>query len=199
MNDSRGFSLPELLIIIAIISILLVAVLFGQRLQISRSFDAIRKNDLNKIKIALEHYFSDKGCYPPQSIFNTCSGAGLQPYLDAIPCDPETKQPYNIQLDTGACSQKYYLNGNASNLSDPGITCNGKFYVASPNVPASELLAICSGSTICKSGYYACVQSACQLVSVVEKPNCTPLFCEFNCQNSCGIPGFEVQPQPCTP
>lgn len=195
----KGFSLPELLIIITLASIILIAALFGQRLQLSRSFDAIRKSDLNKIKIALEHYFSDKGCYPPQSIFNTCGGTGLAPYLDAIPCDPESKQPYNIQLDGTACSQKYYLYGYASNANDPGITCQGKFYVASTNVPLSELLAICSGSTICKSGYYVCDQGICKLASQIEKPNCVPLFCEYNCQNSCGIPGFQVQPSPCTP
>ena len=176
------------------------ALLLGQQAQIRKGYDAVRKSDLENIRIALEHYFSDKGCYPPQAIFNVCGGPGLQPYLDAIPCDPETKQPYTIKLESATtCSQKYYLYANAGTSTDPDITCNAKYYVRSPNVSDSELYSICMGESICKNGYHACILGACQLVSIAEKPACAPIFCESNCQNSCDLPGFEVDPQPCTP
>ncbi len=194
----KAFTLIELLIVIALLAILIIAAIFGARSQLLKSYDAVRKSDLEKIRIALENYFSDKGCYPPQTIFNDCGGADLQPYLNAIPCDPETKKPYNIKLDGTACSQRYYLYAPADIATDPEITCKSRFYVHSPNVPDSEVYTVCSAGSYCYAGYYACVQSKCVLVSQSEKPACAPLFCVSNCQNSCGKPGFEVDPQPCT-
>lgn len=190
----------ELLLVIALIATTSTILIFGQRLQILRGFDAVKKSDLNRIKVASENYFSDKGCYPPQTFFDNCNGADLQPYLNKIPCDPETKQPYQIQLDGSTCSQKFYLSAIASNTKDPGIICNDKFYVTSANVTRHELLAIiCTNSSSCNNGYYACITGNCTFISNVDKPDCAPLFCESNCQNSCGLPGFEVQPQPCNP
>lgn len=195
-----GFTLTELLIVVALIAILAVAGLIGYRLQLSKSHDAIRKRDLNNIKIAFEHYFSDNGCYPPASILNNCGGAQLQPYLDKIPCDPETGAPYSLTLDTTTgCAQKFYAYTDLSNKNDTQIRCNGKYMVNSSNMTDSELNAGCTGQIFCQSGYYGCIAGSCVLISAITKPACSPMFCSINCQNSCSNPSFELTPQPCNP
>ncbi len=194
-----GFTLVELLIVIALLALLLTAGIFGSRLQLKKSFDAIRKRDLNNLKIAFEHYYSEHECYPPASTLNDCDSAALAPYLDKIPCDPETKNPYTLTLDSASCAQKYYLYTDLSNTKDPQILCNGKYGASSSNVTQAEIDLTCKGQSFCQGGYYACVQGACVLISSVTKPACAPLFCTSNCQSSCSLSGWEVYPQPCYP
>ncbi len=198
-TTQRAFTLIELLIVVSLIAILLTAGLFGYRLQLRKSFDAIRKRDLNNIKTAFEHYYSEHECYPPASTLNTCGGTGLVPFLDKIPCDPETQTPYTLTLDSASCAQKYYLSTLLSNTNDPQIACNGKYVTNSANATKAEIDLTCKGQSFCQGGYYACVQGACVLISGVTKPACAPLFCTSNCQGSCSLPGWEVYPQPCYP
>lgn len=145
LSQPKGFTLTELLIVISLIAILAVAGLIGYRLQLAKSYDTIRKRDLNNIKIAFEHYFSDNGCYPPASILNNCGGTQSQPYLDKIPCDPETGQPYLMTVDPPTtCAQKFFIHAQLSNENDPGANCPGQYVVISPNVTQSELAANCN-------------------------------------------------------
>lgn len=193
----RGFTLIELLIVVTLIAILSIAGLVLYQLQIAKSYDAIRKRDLNNLKIAFEHYYSDRACYPSSNILNNCGGADLQPYLDKIPCDPETGLPYTLALDLPAgCAQKYSVSADLSNEADPQILCDGQYIVFSPNTPQNEIDLLCSGGSFCASGYYGCVNYNCVLVNAVEKPNCSPWYCSSNCQNSCGFAANQF-PQPC--
>jgi prepilin-type N-terminal cleavage/methylation domain-containing protein len=62
-----GFSLVELLVVVAILGILaIVALALFNSAQIT-SRDDKRKNDLTKIAAVLERYYSDYGVYPPAS------------------------------------------------------------------------------------------------------------------------------------
>mgnify|MGYP005843901017 CR=1 FL=1 len=89
-----GFTMIELLIVIAILGVLLIlsALLFPR--YIAQAWDARRKDDLRRFQIALEAYFEDNGCYPDSSLLATCGSNALSPYLDTIMCDPRTNQPY---------------------------------------------------------------------------------------------------------
>lgn len=90
----NGFTMIELLAVIAIIAVLILAFLFLFRGQLSKAQDAKRKDDLEDIKLAFEDYFNDNGCYPPATILDQCGSRNLYPYLSKIPCDPVSQEPY---------------------------------------------------------------------------------------------------------
>lgn len=102
----KGFTLTELLIVVSILILLMLAVLVNWKLQVDRARDTIRKKNLNDIKRAFEEYYNDKNCYPPLTILSNCNGPELQPYMTAVPCDPDTKLPYKYVPidDTNLCS-----------------------------------------------------------------------------------------------
>ena len=68
--------------------------------------DSRRKEDLNKIKIAFEEYFNDKGTYPFMASLEACNQksncgkpiAGMSSYLKNCLCDPYGN-PYQLVLD----------------------------------------------------------------------------------------------------
>lgn len=68
-KKSAGFTLIEILIVIAIISILSIGGLASYTASLKNSRDAKRKTDLEQIRVTLEIYKSDTGSY-------TISGAG---------------------------------------------------------------------------------------------------------------------------
>lgn len=120
-----GFTLIEMLVVVTIVSILLLLTLFFSRGQLSKARDARRKADLEKIKISFEHYFSDNGCYPDETILESCSGADLQPYLSAVPCDPYTKQPYLYKPFEGNSCKGYRVYAALESTFDPSIAAVG--------------------------------------------------------------------------
>lgn len=62
--NKRGFTLIELLVVIAIIGLLSSIVLASLNTARAKTRDAIRLQDINTIKIALELYYNDNGKYP---------------------------------------------------------------------------------------------------------------------------------------
>ena len=132
-KSSTGFSLIELLVVVAILALLLIALFLAVQLQLMRSRDAVRKGHLEKIKIAFENYYNDNECYPPTDIF---FNGGTEPdsalcdkplpelegYLDTVPCDPDTKKPYTyLTLEGGAICDGYRLYSKLENENDQGI------------------------------------------------------------------------------
>ena len=96
----KGFSLIELLIVIAIIGVLEVVVIFVYVNAQKSSRDVQRKTDLNKIASALEMWYSDKKSYPDADLWistqnfdgknETLASTLLQEgYIDILPCDPK--------------------------------------------------------------------------------------------------------------
>ncbi len=122
-KTDKGFSLIELVIVMAILAILLIISMMGWRRQMEKARDAQRKEDLQRISIAFEEYFSDFGCYPAADILNNCGGDELAPYLDKIPCDPVTREPYQyiVDEDNPACFESYKILAMMANDDDPGI------------------------------------------------------------------------------
>lgn len=103
-----GMSLMELLIVIVIVAMLSLLVLMNVQRQIQRGNDSRKKQDLIRIRTALEEYYNDHGTFPTTAEWNAMNcrtGAGmdfLKPYLDGrpIPCDPLTRMPYEYILGT---------------------------------------------------------------------------------------------------
>lgn len=197
-HSAHGFTMTEVLIVIALIAVLSVASIVGYRLQLAKGFDTVRKQDIDTLKIAFEHYYSDHLCYPTTEILTDCGGAELRPYLQKIPCDPESREPYTIIIDTPVCAQKFFLYAELTNENDPDAVCNDRYGGASGNASVAEIDARCLGQNFCVNGYWGCLQGQCTLISAVTKPSCSPLFCTSNCQDSCGLPGWELYPQPCS-
>jgi len=128
-NPSRffknGFSMIELLIVIAIIVILFIVLLMSLRTQISRGRDAERKTDLEKIKIAFEDYYNDNGCYPEEDVLEDCGGTSFGPYLQSIPCDPISNDPYfYVPLASDSC-KGYRVYTGLEGGDDPSIEAAG--------------------------------------------------------------------------
>jgi len=91
--------------------------------QIMKAQDARRKQDLNLIQKALEHYYSDFGRYPEEALVEDCGGSGLDPYLEQIPCDPALKSAYDYVLL--ASGKAYALYAKLIWTKDPVVTAIG--------------------------------------------------------------------------
>lgn len=87
-NNNKGFTLLELLIVIAVIGILSSVVLGSVQSSRAKARDAIRKQDLHNLEIALAMYYADKGEYPIangdwlSSESDDIDGAGVTPAVD---------------------------------------------------------------------------------------------------------------------
>jgi general secretion pathway protein G len=93
-HRQSGFTLIELIVVMAIIGILASVVMVNFIGVRARSRDGVRKSDLSQIRNALEIYRSDVGTYPATSTFPPC-GSALKnindptiTYMQKIPCDP---------------------------------------------------------------------------------------------------------------
>lgn len=123
----KGFTLIEILIVVAIIALLAVLAIFMLMNNLGKSRDGKRKADLDRIKIAFEEYYVDEGAYPPEDILEDCGGETLKPYLSTIPCDPRTKRPYCYIYDADYNGQNYRLLSSLEVNTDPIIAnlgCN---------------------------------------------------------------------------
>ncbi len=125
-----GFTLIEVLLVMAILMILLVimAATINPFAMIGKGWDARRKKDLGRIKVAFEEYMNDKGCYPDQDRVDglmetaNCGSEVFEPWLNSWPCDPKG-QPYFLVIDNGnpTCPRWYKILTNLENQKDPGI------------------------------------------------------------------------------
>jgi general secretion pathway protein G len=82
----RGFTLIELMVVVAIIGII-VTVASGQYIRsIKKAKEAVLREDLYIMRTSINQYFSDKGKYP-----SDLHGLVEASYLRAIPEDPITQ------------------------------------------------------------------------------------------------------------
>ena len=193
--NNKGLSFVELLIVVSIIAILVLLAISYFRSQILKGRDAKRKADINRIQIAVEEYEKDHNCYPPPELLICDPGTGLKPYLDKIPCDPETGNDYVYDLGQGSCPRWYRIFTNLEYSGDTSITLgvgpDGDYnYVAgSPDAP---------GGQYSESGdYYACKGGACVPIYWNEsrnRPECSPNF-----QGAPDCFGYCVAHPNCTP
>ncbi|MFY9729431.1 MAG: type II secretion system protein [Candidatus Acidiferrales bacterium] len=96
-SATRGFTLIELMIVMAIIVILATLASVHYRNAVLRSREAVLKSDLRVMNNAIQDYTRDKEA-APQSLDDLVSGQ----YLSAIPSDPitSTKDWVTVNCDT---------------------------------------------------------------------------------------------------
>ncbi|MDA8383510.1 MAG: prepilin-type N-terminal cleavage/methylation domain-containing protein [Betaproteobacteria bacterium] len=85
MTGRRGFTLLELLVVLAIIALLLAVVAPSYFRPLGRSKDVVLRNDLKVMRSAIDHYYGDRGAYPA-----SLQGLVVARYLRAVPVDPIT-------------------------------------------------------------------------------------------------------------
>ena len=133
---SRGFTLLELILVMAIIAILASAIWGNFFTSLTKSRDAKRKEDLDLMAKALDIYYNDNKAYP------TSLPDGGNPFLNAvvtgviymqkIPADPLFPQSTYCYPTVAAGSSTFKIYANLENKLDskviPTVTCNSVNY-----------------------------------------------------------------------
>lgn len=140
---NKGFTLVELLIVVAIIGILstlLTANFIGVR---QRARDGQRKADLRQVQSALELYRADHQAYPG-SIANCLTGTSLMSpdcatstYMKKVPTDPNGSGYYN--------SGSYYYTSNGTTYTLGACLENANDTQGTSTIP---------GGSGCPTSYY---------------------------------------------
>ena len=86
MVRRRGFTLVELLVVLAVVATLLTLALPRYFGSIDKSKEAVLKENLNQMRDAISRYYADKGKYPES--LETLAG---DKYLRKVPLDPVTE------------------------------------------------------------------------------------------------------------
>ncbi len=115
VNGKRGFTLVEILVAITIIATLTVGLVatLNPRGQVNKAQDAVRTQNINSIKLALDLYYNDKNCYPAltSSPFSKALSDGTQweegttVYMKKVPKDPTSGVFYTYTTDATVCPQ----------------------------------------------------------------------------------------------
>ncbi len=201
----NGFTLVELMIVIAIIAILAAIAIMLMRNQQFKGSDARRKADLNRIKIAVEEYEKDHNCYPQNVVCGTISSQEVYPYLNTVPCDPTTNASYKYENNGTSCPSWYRLFTGLQNTADPAITPGiglgnlYNFYLGSANAPvpvSSNPTSTPAGTGGSNTGHWACFNGGCLPVGTNSLGNvaCQPAFGDNTCGN-----GWCIYHPNCTP
>lgn len=152
LPKTPGFTLVELLVVMAILGILVTLVAGGFRSAQLRGRDAQRKSDLKQISHSLELFYSDYGKYPSDSTgaisacpYDPVAGGGTvcnwgsseftdgkTTYFKAVPKDPNSSQKYFYRLVSGSANKKFQIFARLENTQDPA--CLGG-NCANPTVP----------------------------------------------------------------
>lgn len=125
MNEDKGFSLIELLIVMAIIGLMSATVLANLTQSTRMSRDAKRKTDIGDLRKAISLYFDDHGTYPPNSDDDdngwddSTDGIFIQPLVD----ENYLKEPILDPRNTGSYkySYQYYNPSQTSCIGDIAV------------------------------------------------------------------------------
>lgn len=147
-----GFTLMELLVVMAILGILVVAGLGSFSTSQKKSRDIKRKNDLRQMTLALETYYNDFGQYPMSDANHIPKGCGaggaasctwgsvwsdVTPdpdtiYMISLPSDPTSGRSYYYDSSDGSYFKIYALLENTLDTDTgvrqagySGTTCSG--------------------------------------------------------------------------
>lgn len=192
----QGFTLIEILVVVAIIALLIVLAFSTVLKNLLKGNDARRKADLDKIKVFVEEYEKDHNCYPTAESMAMCGSdpsIAIHPYLSDVPCDPVAKIAYvYVPADDSACPDWYKLYTVLQNNKDPKVIAGigpgnvYNYYVSSPNAPVdSDGLGGGDGN----SGYYGCIGGVCKPIPLINGVMaCGPAYVPSNCGVDCSDP-----------
>ena len=163
-KNTSGFTLVELLVVLAIIAIMVTIGLVSFTSSQLRGHDAARKSDLKQVANDLEIFYSDYGKYPPSDGTNSSGQVYACPfdsvkltgaacvwgtgefrdtdassntkttYMKVMPKDPSS---YTYWYRVDSTGQKYQLFAHLENTQDPSLITT---------------TYTCSGSNLCNFG-----------------------------------------------
>ena len=87
-SKKRGFTLVELLVVLAILALLLTLAVPRYFNSIEKAKDATLRQDLNTLRESLDKYYADNGQYP-----KTLEDLVERKYIRKLPVDPITEKP----------------------------------------------------------------------------------------------------------
>ena len=85
-GNSRGFTIIELMVVLALVVILASLAMVQYRRSIVYAKEAVLRDDLTKMREAIDQYYADKNQYP-----STLGALASEGYLREIPKDPITE------------------------------------------------------------------------------------------------------------
>jgi general secretion pathway protein G len=85
-NHARGFTLIELIVVLAIVATLLTLAVPRYFNSVDRSREAVLKENLHQVRDAIGKYYADKGKYP-----DSLDALAAEKYLRKVPIDPITE------------------------------------------------------------------------------------------------------------
>lgn len=88
-----GWTLIELTIVVALISVLAGLAMAGYRTAVTRTREAVLKEDLFRMRDAIDQFYADRGAYPA-----TLADLATYGYVRAIPVDPFTNSAATWQV-----------------------------------------------------------------------------------------------------
>ena len=100
--SDRGFTLLELMIVLAIIGVLVTIAVPNLKTSITRAREAVLREDLFQMRDALDQFYADNGKYPSRLEDLVSESEKSKSYLRSIPRDPFTGAPdwITVALDT---------------------------------------------------------------------------------------------------
>jgi general secretion pathway protein G len=105
----RGFTLLELMVVMALIVVIAGMAMASYRNSLTLAQEAVLREDLFRMRDAIDQYYADKNKYP-----STLEALVSDGYLRAIPEDPFTR--------SNATWQEIPAEADANNLSaEPGV------------------------------------------------------------------------------
>jgi len=146
MKNNKGFTLIEILVVVAIIAILSAVVISNMGEFSKRGRDAKRKENIDQITKAINLYFNENGHLPGNLtgwctyISNTSGGYGtafqsaLAPHMKVIPFDPTKRGQVgdylfnNVNNSIGKYELCAILEDSTGNSYDKTSCLNGTVY-----------------------------------------------------------------------
>lgn len=123
----KGFTLLELMVVVAVIGALSTLVLTQLNVARTKSRDTKRVSDISMLSVALELYFEDNGTYPTNGPYH--ASQPLSQYIVRLPRDPSDNAQYGYShtgIDTGVPHLGYMIwveleRGSRSLMSDDDV------------------------------------------------------------------------------
>ena len=121
IQGKKGFTLIEILIVVAIIGILASVVLVGLGPVQKQGRDARRVSDLRQAQNGLELYFNKNGRYPAATDWPSLKTAliGASIGVSNVPSDPRNVSPYVYQYATNGTGDSYALGAQLEDANNP--------------------------------------------------------------------------------
>lgn len=121
LSLSKGFTLVEVLIVVAIMTLFVISGISTYVNTLKASRDTKRKADLGTIQKGLESYYNDNGYYPADLTTGTpLCASDTNCYLKTIPLDPSGYVYLYVRGDVSGTSQSFQLYSVLERNNDAG-------------------------------------------------------------------------------